>query len=128
MAPTTTLTKTVHLALRAGFGFGLGLWILMGVQDVAGVALQPLPLIGAVLCGMGAAFGDRPALRRLGPAVAAVVAAHVVMSLVALLSDLAGTTVGASVILAAGAAAAVAAVRLQPRLTLSLATERTRAD
>ncbi len=129
MATTpTTLTKTVHLAVRAGAGFGLGLWILVGVEDYAGVVLYPLTLIGALLCGLGAVFGDRPALRRLAPAVAAVIAAHFAMLLVALSADVAGTALSPALILAAGAGAAVAAVRMRPRLTLSLATERSRAD
>lgn len=125
MAPApSTRTTIVHLGARAATGLVLGLWVLRGVESVAAVMLFPLPQLGALLCALGAVFSDRASMRRLAPVVTAVLAAHTAMIVLASVTRVAGTVLWPGLILLFGAAAAVAAVRLQPRLTLSLASDR----
>jgi hypothetical protein len=125
MAPArSTRTTIVHLGARAATGLVLGLWVLRSVESIAAVVLFPLPQLGALLCALGAVFSDRAAMHRLAPVVTAVLAAHTAMFVLASVTRFAGTVLWPGLILLFGAAAAVAAVRLQPRLTLSLASER----
>lgn len=125
MAPArSTRTTIVHLAARAVTGLVLGLWVLRGVESVAAVVLFPLPQLGALLCALGAVFSDRAAMRRLAPVVTAVLAANTAMIALGSVGRVAGTVLWPGLIVLFGAAAAVVAVRLQPRLSLSLASER----
>jgi hypothetical protein len=119
--------RTAHVGavVRGTAGLALGILIPSAVGGVLAVSLHPSFLLAVgVLSAVGAVQRHRRLPQLAAPYAAAAIACYSAMGTLNLVAAVLGVALAPIVLLVAGIAGIALAVRLGPRLTLTLAARR----